>query len=326
MTDILIEGGRTLLGDEITRLAADRRPRDQRRRRRTTAAGARHRCPRPAGAAGHRRSAWRRVRTADDAAPRRRFPDRCGAGRQRPAGDRQRHHHGLSRHDLVVGAGPAQRRQCAAAARGDRDAAAAARGRHPLPSAPRDLQSRCRSRDREWLSDGRIDLFAFNDHMDSTVASLAKPQKRSRMVERTGFPARRSMAGASAWFPAPTTCPPRSRGWPQAARAAGVRMLSHDDESPAMRQAFRAQGVAHRRISGQRGDRARGRRSRRLHRVRRAQCRARRQPYRMDQGVRHDRQGPVFGAGVRLLLSGAIAGGVSPCRRRRAAAGRKPGI
>src|SRR6202165_1718576 len=39
----------------------------------------------------------------------------------------------------------------------------------------------------QWLSDRRIDLFAFNDHMDSTVASLDKPQKRSRMVERTGL-------------------------------------------------------------------------------------------------------------------------------------------
>ena len=39
----------------------------------------------------------------------------------------------------------------------------------------------------QWLSRGRIDLFAFNDHMDSTVASLAKPQKRNRMVERTGL-------------------------------------------------------------------------------------------------------------------------------------------
>src|SRR5882757_6815000 len=38
----------------------------------------------------------------------------------------------------------------------------------------------------QWLSDGRIDLFAFNDHMDSTIASLAKPQKRNRMVERCG--------------------------------------------------------------------------------------------------------------------------------------------
>ena len=37
---------------------------------------------------------------------------------------------------------------------------------------------------QQWLSDGRIDLFAFNDHMDSTVASLDKPQKRARMVER----------------------------------------------------------------------------------------------------------------------------------------------
>jgi alpha-D-ribose 1-methylphosphonate 5-triphosphate diphosphatase len=46
----------------------------------------------------------------------------------------------------------------------------------------------------EWLADGRIDLFAFNDHMDSTVASLSKPQKRNRMVERTGLSARLSIS------------------------------------------------------------------------------------------------------------------------------------
>ena len=39
----------------------------------------------------------------------------------------------------------------------------------------------------DWLGQGRVDLFAFNDHMDSTVASLTKPLKRSRMVERTGL-------------------------------------------------------------------------------------------------------------------------------------------
>jgi alpha-D-ribose 1-methylphosphonate 5-triphosphate diphosphatase len=39
----------------------------------------------------------------------------------------------------------------------------------------------------EWLSEGRVDLFALNDHMDATVADLAKPQKRNRMVERTGL-------------------------------------------------------------------------------------------------------------------------------------------
>jgi alpha-D-ribose 1-methylphosphonate 5-triphosphate diphosphatase len=39
----------------------------------------------------------------------------------------------------------------------------------------------------QWLLEGRIDLFAFNDHMDATVADMAKPQKRNRMVERTGL-------------------------------------------------------------------------------------------------------------------------------------------
>ena len=39
----------------------------------------------------------------------------------------------------------------------------------------------------DWLGQGRIDLFDFNDHMDSIVASLAKPLKRGRMVERTGL-------------------------------------------------------------------------------------------------------------------------------------------
>ena len=147
-----------------------------------------HRCERPEGAAGHRRSAWRCVRTADDAAPRRRFPDRRGAGRQRPAGDRQRHHHRVSCHDLVVGAGPAQR----ATMRGDcsRRSRRCGRSLRPTPAsicATRPTISMPKPKSVEWLSDGRIDLFAFNDHMDSTVADLAKPQKRSRMVERTGL-------------------------------------------------------------------------------------------------------------------------------------------
>jgi phosphonate metabolism protein PhnM len=64
----------------------------------------------------------------------------------------------------------------------------------------------------EWLSEGRIDLFAFNDHMDSTVASLAKPQKRSRMVERTGFRTRHSTNWSSTWSRAPRMSPHRSRG------------------------------------------------------------------------------------------------------------------
>jgi alpha-D-ribose 1-methylphosphonate 5-triphosphate diphosphatase len=95
----------------------------------------------------------------------------------------------------------------------------------------------------DWLSEGRIDLFAFNDHMDSTVASLAKPQKRSRMVERTGL-------SGEAFDRLVESVVARAHGVPasiarlaQAARDANVRMLSHDDDSPEMRKAFRSQGV-----------------------------------------------------------------------------------
>ncbi|WP_291614881.1 alpha-D-ribose 1-methylphosphonate 5-triphosphate diphosphatase [Bradyrhizobium sp.] len=96
----------------------------------------------------------------------------------------------------------------------------------------------------EWLSEGRIDLFAFNDHMDATVGDLAKPQKRNRMVERTGLSGaafddlvQRIVARAH-------DVPASIERLATAARAAGVKMLSHDDDSPQMRKAFRVQGVA----------------------------------------------------------------------------------
>ena len=94
-----------------------------------------------------------------------------------------------------------------------------------------------------WLSDGRIDLFAFNDHMDSTVASLAKPQKRSRMVERTGLSNEAFDGLVERVVSRGRDVPASIARLATAARAAKVRMLSHDDDSPAMRSAFRAHGV-----------------------------------------------------------------------------------
>ena len=96
----------------------------------------------------------------------------------------------------------------------------------------------------QWLSDGRIDLFAFNDHMDSTVASLAKPQKRSRMVERTGLTIEAFDQLVQRIVTRGDEVPASNARLAEAARAAGVRMLSHDDETPAMRKAFRAHGVS----------------------------------------------------------------------------------
>jgi len=96
----------------------------------------------------------------------------------------------------------------------------------------------------QWLSDGRIDLFAFNDHMDSTVASLSKPQKRNRMVERTGLSGEAFDRLVDHILSRAGDVPESVARLAGIAREAGVRMLSHDDNSPAMRKAFRAQGVA----------------------------------------------------------------------------------
>src|SRR5882757_4743852 len=96
----------------------------------------------------------------------------------------------------------------------------------------------------QWLTDGRIDLFAFNDHMDSTVASLDKPQKRARMVERCGLSSEEFDRLVARVVSRSYDVPGSIARLAGVARAAEVRMLSHDDESPDMRKAFRAQGVS----------------------------------------------------------------------------------
>ena len=95
----------------------------------------------------------------------------------------------------------------------------------------------------QWLADGRIDLFAFNDHMDSTVASLDKPQKRNRMVERSGLSGEAFDRLVERVVSRADEVPASIARLAQAARDANVRMLSHDDDSPGMRKAFRSQGV-----------------------------------------------------------------------------------
>jgi alpha-D-ribose 1-methylphosphonate 5-triphosphate diphosphatase len=96
----------------------------------------------------------------------------------------------------------------------------------------------------EWLKAGRIDLFAFNDHMDSTVAGITKPQKRRRMVERTGLSDDAFDDLVKRVLSRGDDVAASIARLAKAAGAAKVRMLSHDDESPAMRRAFRAHGVA----------------------------------------------------------------------------------
>lgn len=95
----------------------------------------------------------------------------------------------------------------------------------------------------QWLSSGRVDLLAFNDHMDSTVANLAKPQKRSRMVERTGLSSEAFDDLVERVVSRAHEVPASILRLAAMARSAGVPMLSHDDEAPTTRKLFRAQGV-----------------------------------------------------------------------------------
>jgi alpha-D-ribose 1-methylphosphonate 5-triphosphate diphosphatase len=95
----------------------------------------------------------------------------------------------------------------------------------------------------QWLTDGRIDLFAFNDHMNSIVRNAEKPQKRAQMVERCGV-SNEEFDGLVARIVSRSHEVPESiERLAGVARAANVRMLSHDDATPATRKAFRARGV-----------------------------------------------------------------------------------
>jgi alpha-D-ribose 1-methylphosphonate 5-triphosphate diphosphatase len=95
----------------------------------------------------------------------------------------------------------------------------------------------------QWLAEGRVDLFAFNDHMDGTVGDMAKPRKRNRMVERTGLTSEDFDRLVAHIVSRASDVPASITRLAAAAHAAGVRMLSHDDATPAMRREFREMGV-----------------------------------------------------------------------------------
>ncbi|MCA6120884.1 alpha-D-ribose 1-methylphosphonate 5-triphosphate diphosphatase [Bradyrhizobium sp. WSM 1704] len=88
-----------------------------------------------------------------------------------------------------------------------------------------------------WLSEGRIDLFAFNDH------SNVKPKKRNQSAERAGLSLEAFNELIDQVVARRPEVPASIARLAAAAREANVRMLSHDDNTPAMRQEFRALGA-----------------------------------------------------------------------------------
>jgi alpha-D-ribose 1-methylphosphonate 5-triphosphate diphosphatase len=93
----------------------------------------------------------------------------------------------------------------------------------------------------QWLADGRIDLLAFNDHMDLT--GISKPAKRARMVERSGLTSAEFDLLVARVLARADAVPASIARLATAANAAKVPTLSHDDMTPAMRADFRALGV-----------------------------------------------------------------------------------
>ncbi|WP_076862818.1 alpha-D-ribose 1-methylphosphonate 5-triphosphate diphosphatase [Bradyrhizobium mercantei] len=89
----------------------------------------------------------------------------------------------------------------------------------------------------QWLTEGRIDLFAFNDH------SNVKPTKRNQSAERAGLSLDAFNELLDRIVARRPEVPASIARLAAAARAANIRMLSHDDNSPAMRQEFRTLGA-----------------------------------------------------------------------------------
>ncbi len=95
----------------------------------------------------------------------------------------------------------------------------------------------------DWLASGQIDLLAFNDHMSMTALDPTRPQKRVRMAERTGLSLDEFDRLVERIASRGDDVPASISRLATASRAAGIPMLSHDDETPEQRQGFRAQGV-----------------------------------------------------------------------------------
>lgn len=95
----------------------------------------------------------------------------------------------------------------------------------------------------DWLAAGRVDLLAFNDHMNMTAASMNNPKKRSRMVERSGLSESAFDKLVEQVMSRADDVPASIRRLAAVGRNHGIPLLSHDDESPDQRADFRALGI-----------------------------------------------------------------------------------
>lgn len=95
-----------------------------------------------------------------------------------------------------------------------------------------------------WLAEGRIGVLAFNDHTEGTLKSRHRPDKVGKMVERTGLSHGEFMELVDRVYARKGEVAGSIIRLAEAARKAGVPIMSHDDMSPEMRREHRALGIA----------------------------------------------------------------------------------
>jgi alpha-D-ribose 1-methylphosphonate 5-triphosphate diphosphatase len=120
------------------------------------------------------------------------------------------------------------------------------------PVAGVDLRIHCRFEAdnldalEEVLADivaGRVQLLAHNDHTPGIVKKLDDPKQAAKYAGRAGLATEAFVALAErAWSRRPEV-PAAQERLAAAARAAGIPMLSHDDDTVARRATFRALGA-----------------------------------------------------------------------------------
>jgi len=93
------------------------------------------------------------------------------------------------------------------------------------------------------MAAGRIALLAFNDHTPNIVKRLSDPAKAAAYAQRAGVSVAEFGALAGRATARRAEVPAAQARLAEAARAAGIPMLSHDDSTPEIRAGFRALGA-----------------------------------------------------------------------------------
>lgn len=95
----------------------------------------------------------------------------------------------------------------------------------------------------DWMRSGLVSVLAFNDHMAGTIKNRRRADKLATMVQRCGLSAEAFDALIERVWSRREEVRPSIERLAGAARAAGLPMMSHDDDTPATRRWFRGLGV-----------------------------------------------------------------------------------